>query len=84
MARELQLARRVHGEGGIPPVTELAIGGTGQDQTQNLSLCEHRKVSKAGRIICAQIAAEYCLVVNHIPLQSIALPWSKSSIEGHS
>mgnify|MGYP001817131152 CR=1 FL=1 len=55
MARELQLARRVHGEGSILPVTELAIGGTNQDQTQNLGLCEHRKVSKAGRIVCAQI-----------------------------
>jgi hypothetical protein len=55
MVQELQLARRVHHEGSIPPITELEIGGMGQDQSQSLSLCEHRKVSKDGRIVCAQI-----------------------------
>jgi hypothetical protein len=55
MARELQFARRLDGEGGIPYTTEFAGGAVFQEQLQSLSSCEHRKVSKDGRIVCAQI-----------------------------
>ena len=51
MARELQLARRLNGEGSIP----LPGGAVFQEQVQSLSPCEYRKVSKDGRIVCAQI-----------------------------
>ena len=55
MARELQLARRVHREGSIPHDAEFAGSAAYQDQLQSLSSCEHRKVSKDGRIVCTQI-----------------------------
>ena len=55
MARELQLARRLDGEGRILHNSELVGGAVFQEQVQRLSSCEHRKVSKDGRIVCAQI-----------------------------
>jgi hypothetical protein len=55
MARELRLARRMDGEGNIPHVAEPAGNALFHDHSQSLSSCEHRKVSKDGRIVCAQI-----------------------------
>lgn len=55
MARELQLARRRLPEDGIQPEADGALGAIIGGQTQNLSTCDHRAVSKDGRIICGKI-----------------------------
>jgi hypothetical protein len=40
----------------LPHGAEFPGSAAPQDPSQNLSPCEHRKVSKDGRIVCAQIA----------------------------
>ena len=55
MARELQLARRVPGEEPIVAGAKLVGSPLSPEPSHSASSCEHRKVSKDGRIICAQI-----------------------------
>jgi hypothetical protein len=55
MAGELQLARPVVREETFPAGSEFAGNGPTPDLSPTLSACEHRKVSKDGRIVCAQI-----------------------------
>ena len=55
MARELQLARRVPGEEPIAAGAKLVGSPLSPEPSHSASSCEHRKVSKDGRIICAQI-----------------------------
>jgi hypothetical protein len=55
MARELRLKQRIDGEAKIPHVAERKGNALLHDRAQSLSSCEHRKVSKDGRIVCAQI-----------------------------
>lgn len=55
MARELRLAQRRHPDEGIQPENEGALAVIGLGDTQNLSTCENRTVSRDGRIICNKI-----------------------------
>ena len=55
MAVELQLARRRFPEESIQIATDGSPGAFAGGQTQSLSLCENRTVSKDGRIVCSKI-----------------------------
>jgi hypothetical protein len=55
MAAELQLARPVVREETIPAGADFVGNGPSPDLAPTPSSCEHRKVSKDGRIVCAQI-----------------------------
>ena len=55
MAQDLQLVRRVDGQVSTSNVARCKGGANFQEPSQGLSSCEHRKVSKDGRIVCAQI-----------------------------
>lgn len=55
MARELKLARKRLADDGLQLEAGGALGAIIGGQTQNLSTCDHRTVSKDGRIICSKI-----------------------------
>lgn len=55
MARELQLARRPSADENLLAEGNRALGMAVQGETQGLSACENRTVSKDGRIVCSKI-----------------------------
>lgn len=55
MVRELQLAQRRHQDETTLHIADLQVNPLGQNQSQNLITCEHRTVSKDGRIVCSKI-----------------------------
>jgi len=57
MIRELRLARRPNCDGVVSDDAGLPQGATTQGEPLALSPCEHRTVSKDGRIVCRKIVA---------------------------
>jgi hypothetical protein len=55
MGRELKLTRGAYREGSIPHGAILPGRTPSQELAPGTSSCEHRKVSKDGRVVCAQI-----------------------------
>ena len=55
MARELALAGQAHRDLSVPQDTDAPWGAALPHPTHNLSSCEHRTVSKDGRIVCQRI-----------------------------
>jgi hypothetical protein len=55
MARELTLARQVHRDHGVSQEAESSWSPALPNPMPNLSSCEHRAVSKDGRIVCQRI-----------------------------
>jgi hypothetical protein len=55
MAREVALARQAHRDRGVPQNAEAPWGAGLPNPTHSLSSCEHRAVSKDGRIVCQRI-----------------------------
>jgi hypothetical protein len=55
MVRELSLAWQSRQEEQVPHGIDLELGPTIQGQAHTLSSCEHRTVSKDGRIVCSKI-----------------------------
>lgn len=55
MARELGLARQPRCDQGVSQDADIQWSPAPHNPTHNLSSCEHRTVSKDGRIVCARI-----------------------------